>query len=125
MKKTTYSIIIAAAIVTIVIGIKSMNSPVSAAAVGFICWAITPYLYLAIMTKVVSKKASILTVFILTLLMGCFGVWAFVDAMYIHADAQGGLVFVFAPLWQWVVLLLMTLPVYYLNRKGGRDENQL
>ena len=116
MKQSTYLTIIAAAIVTIVIGIKTMSSPVSATALGFIGWAVSPYVYLAVMIKVVSKKVSTITVFILTLLVGGSGVWMLVDAMFIHVDAQGGLIFIFASLWQWVILLLASLPVYCLKK---------
>jgi len=93
-----------------------MSSPISVSAMGFIAWAVSPYGYLAIMAKLVSKSVSYVAVLVLSLLIGGFGMWAFVDAMFIHIDAQGGLVYIAAPLWQWVLLMLATLPVYFLNK---------
>ena len=68
------------------------------------------------MAKLVSKYVSNIAVLVLSLLIGGFDVWALVDAMFIHIDAQGGLIYIVAPLWQWVLLLLATLPVYFLNK---------
>ena len=116
MKLSTYLIIIATAIVTIVIGLKTVSSPISTTALGFIGWAVSPYFYLAVMMKLLSKKASISAVLIISVLVGGFGIWMLVDAMFIHIDAQGGLVFIVAPLWQWGALLAATLPVYFLNK---------
>lgn len=116
MKRFTYILILAAAITTMVIGFKTMSSPISAGALGFIIWAVSPYLYLAAMTKAVSKKPSTIAVLVFALFVGAFGVWALIDAMFIHLDAQGGLIYIFAPLWQWVFLILFTLPLYLLNR---------
>jgi len=109
-------IIITTAIVTMAIGFKTASSPLSIAVLGFIGWAVSPYIYLAAMLKLVSKKSSINAVLIITILVGGFGLGMFIDAMFIHIDAQGALVFVVAPLWQWGALLAASLPVYFLNK---------
>ena len=43
-------------------------------------------------------------------------IWMLVDAMFIHIDAQGRLVFIVVPLWQSGALLAVTLTVYSLNK---------
>ena len=116
MKQFTFITIIVAILAIIAIGLKTTIAPLSFEAIGFIGWAITPYTYLAVMAYVVSGKTTSITVLILVLLTGGFGVWAFIDAMFIHTDAQGGLVYVVVPFWQWIFLLLASLPVYYLNK---------
>lgn len=116
MKRFTYIVIWAAAITTTVIGFKTMSSPISAGAAGIIVWAVSPYFNLVAMTKAVSTKASAIAVLVFALLVGAFGLWALIDAMFIHLDAQGGLIYLFAPLWQWVFLILVSLPFYFLNR---------
>ncbi|PCJ35519.1 MAG: hypothetical protein COA75_10200 [Cellvibrionales bacterium] len=116
MKLPAYLIIIVTAIVTIVIGLKAASSPIAISALGFIGWAVSPYVYLAVMVKILSNRTSINAVFMMSILVGGFGVWMLADAMFIHVDAQGGLVFILVPLWQWVALFVATLPVYFLNK---------
>jgi uncharacterized membrane protein YuzA (DUF378 family) len=116
MKRITYILICLAAITTAAIGFRTMSKPVSSGALGFIIWAVSPYCYLAVMTKTVSQKPSTIAVLVFALLVGVFGVWALIDAMFIHLDAQGGLIYIFAPLWQWAFLILFTLPLYFLNQ---------
>ncbi|MEA3546726.1 MAG: hypothetical protein U9R66_03610 [Thermodesulfobacteriota bacterium] len=116
MKQISFIVVIAAAIFTVVIGVKTTSYPISAGALGFIGWAVSPYFYLAGMAKFVAQRAAVIVVAVLAFLVGGFGVWAFIDAMFIHPDAQGGLVFVVVPMWEWALLLLATLPVYLLNK---------
>ncbi len=42
-----------------------------------------------------------------------FDVWYTDDPIFIHPDAQGGLAFIVIPLWQWALLVLVTIPVYF------------
>lgn len=116
MKIATYFFIFLAAATTFAIGMKTMTHPITSTAAGFIAWAVSPYAYLALMAKFVSTNAAKSAVFFFSLLAGSFGVWAIVDAMFIHLDAQGGLVYVFLPVWQWTFLVLASAPLYFLNK---------
>jgi len=116
MKNITYIVIVIIVLATVVIGFKTMSKPITPGALGFIVWAISPYFYLSVLAKAVTKKVSNIAVFILALFGGGLGLWVIVDAMFIHLDAQGGLVYIFIPLWQWVLFIIATLPVYFLNR---------
>jgi len=117
MKTLAYLAIAAAALVTIALGLKATSSPPSLGALGFIVWALSPYAYMFTMAKLVDRKVATIVVIALVVLASAFGIWVLVDVMFIHPDAQGGLVFVAVPVWQWAFLLLATLPVYFLNRK--------
>lgn len=89
-------------------------------AVGLLVWAVSPYLYGMLVTKLVSKRKAIVTV---TLVVSVIvsGVFLLIDAMYIHTDPQSALAFVVIPLYQWALLLLATLPIYLLNKnKKGK-----
>ena len=116
MIKVTYGIVFTAFLVTGAIGFKTVSKPVTAVGLGFILWAVSPYLYLAVLTKAARQKGASIAVLLVSVLAAVFGIGALVDAMFIHLDAQSGLVIVFAPLWQWVFLLVVTLPLYILNR---------
>ncbi|MBX7542089.1 hypothetical protein [Qipengyuania sphaerica] len=61
----------------------------------FLLWAVAPIALLCITQGHVTAKG------IAALAIAAFGLWAFVQTMYIAApDAQGGLIFLFAPLLQ-------------------------
>jgi hypothetical protein len=116
MKTATYVLILVAAISAVVIGIKSTTVPITSSVLGLFAWAISPYFYLAFITKLASTPAAKAGVLLLSLLVGGFGAWLFIDAIFVHADPQGGLVFVVAPLWQWALLILASAPLYFLNK---------
>lgn len=92
-----------------------MADSLSIGAMGFIGWAISPYAYMVAMVKLVSGKASTITAVVLVFLVGAFGVCVLVDTMFVRPDAQSGPIYVFAPVWQWVLLSIASLPVSLLN----------
>ncbi len=117
MKRFTLIIIILASLITITIGFDTSDNPLSASSLGFIGWSVIPYIYLSLMNRKVSEKRAVMSVLIVALLTAAFGVWAFVDAAFIHGDAQSGLAWPVIPLWQLIFLGIASVPVYYLNRK--------
>ena len=116
MKLLIYWLLTGVAIATLLIGFRSMIYPVSATALGIIGWTVTPYIYLALMLKLVTKKTLIIAVSVLAISLGVFGLWAFIKAMFFDNDAQSSLVFIVIPLWQWLILLIISLPIYFLSR---------
>ena len=117
IKQISFVIIVIAAAATFSIGLVSATPPLTAGVFGFIGWSVTPYVYLAVLITFISKKHALISVLVLVLVVVGFGLWAFIDSMFIHPDAQGALVFVVIPVWQLGVLLLATLPICWLNKK--------
>ncbi len=115
-----FTIVVALA-ATIVIGLKTIDNPVSIVGLGLIGLAITPYIYLSIMLKLVSQSAPSIVVAVSTLLVGGFGIMLFAEALFIHPDAYGETIFMVASVWQWAFLLLITLPVYFLNKTKNKN----
>ena len=115
MKIIAYILAGGVATATLAIGLHSMSRPYSISALGFIVWAVSPYSLLALLIKATKSKAAIFGVLALCILTSLFGLGLIIDAMYIHLDAQGGLIFIFAPLWQWVGLFILAIPVLILN----------
>ena len=105
-----------ASTLTIVVGILNMDT-FTLGAMGFLVWAISPYLYGMILTKLLSKRKAIATNILLISVIATGGIFLLVDAMYIHTYPQSALVFVVIPAYQWVLLLLATLPIYLINKK--------
>ena len=116
MKRLAYSINLLAGLVIVGVGIQSMDV-FSLGTVVFLVWAVSPYLLAALLTKWVKTRSSILIMFGLSVLLAISGIFLLVDAMYIHPDAQGALAFVVIPLYQWVILLIVTLPLLVIEKK--------
>ncbi len=120
MKKIAYVISFIAMMITIEIGIQSIDT-FSLKAVGFLLLAISPYLYGSLVTKWVSnQKAIILTTFVVFVL-SIGGSYLLLDSMYIHPDPQSALAFVVIPIYQWGLLLLATLPIYLFNKNEIKE----
>ena len=105
-----------ASFLTMAVGILSLDA-FSLGAVGLLVWAVSPYLYGMLVTKLVSKRKAIVTLTLVLSVIVIGGVSLLIDAMYIHTDPQSALVFVVIPLYQWALLLLATLPIYLLNKQ--------
>jgi len=116
MKRIAYILSAVAIIVTIVIGLDTMSKPYTLSAFGFILWAVSPYGLLMILIKEAKSKAARIGILVLCAIVCLLGLILIIDAMYIHLDAQSGLVYIFAPLWQWVGLLIFAVPVLLLNK---------
>ncbi len=109
-----------ASVLTISIGIFSMDA-FSLGVLGLLLWAVSPYLYGMLLTKLVSKRNAVVTVALVVSVIVMGGIGLLIDAMYIHTDPQSALAFVVIPVYQWALLLLTTLPIYLLNKnKKGK-----
>ncbi len=86
-------------------------------AIGFLVWAISPYLFAAFMTKRITQHAATLVVTGVSSILAVGGIFLLIDAMYIHLDAQSALVFVVIPMYQWIILLVTVLFVYTIKKK--------
>ena len=68
-------------------------------------WAVSPYAGLAFGLRLLRRSRDASRVFAGSApILAIPGLVAYVDAAFVHLDAQGGLVFVFAPLLQWAAV---------------------
>lgn len=100
----------------IVLTLCMVNSPFSLTAVYFCLWGILPWVYVVFLTSINRSINFLRAIAALTLVVGGAGIAGIIDALYFHPDAQGGLVFVFFPLYQTVILLVMTPLIYFFTR---------
>ncbi|HBG06446.1 MAG: hypothetical protein A2075_13085 [Geobacteraceae bacterium GWC2_58_44] len=75
--------------------------------IGFMCgfgtWAISPYLMLGSKArKLNATTRQSLPLFVGTVLVSIFGAYTLVETIFIHPDAQGGVVFIVLPFLQWI-----------------------
>ena len=69
---------------------------------GFLGWAVSAYVAMAGMFRVIkSGRRRSWVRLIGSFVVAGFGVFVIVDTTFVHIDAQGGLVFLFAPVYQW------------------------
>jgi len=89
---------------------------------GFGLWGILPYIgFTALIRKTSDDRPISLTILIGTTVI-CFGSLALIiDSMFLHVDAQGGLVFVVVPVYQWVSLGLLGVLQYLIKTRLERS----
>jgi len=122
VKQLTYTINLLASIAVFIVGIQSMDT-FSLGGIGFLLWAISPYLYASFMMKRSIDGRAIKILFVLSLILTIGGIYLLLDAMYIHPDPQGALAFVVIPIYQWFVLLVALVLMYVGNKYGNNIKN--
>lgn len=75
----------------------------------FVLWAISPNLLLVLRAAHQLRAGGAAgLVFLLVASLGpVFWLWVYIDTALIHPDPQGGLVFLFVPLWHWLLVLVL------------------
>lgn len=85
---------------------------------GFMAWSISPYIYLLLSagrSAAANRPSRFLSVAVAFLICvgGVAAVW---DTVFIHIDAQGGLVFLFLPVYQWLLIGALEITLVILRR---------
>jgi len=114
MKKLSYSMNVIGLLLTLGIG---LFQSFSLSTLGYLLLVITPYLFAMLLTKWSKNHITSMVMVGTSCVLALGGVFLIVDAMYIHPDAQGGLVFPVVAVYQWAILLVISLPLYFINKK--------
>lgn len=70
---------------------------------GLMAWCVSPYAVLAFAAGTLrGSRRALVALLVTTVLVAGLAAAAYVDAFFIHLDAQGALILVFMPVWQWV-----------------------
>ncbi len=117
MKLFSYSINLLALVATLSIGLLNLEK-LALGAAWYLFLVITPYLFAMFLTKWSRSGVSTLISLGVSFILALGGVFLIVDAMYIHPDAQGALVFPVVAVYQWAILLITLLPLYLLNKRS-------
>lgn len=83
---------------------------------GFLAWAVAPYAYFILLPANTSKGESALARLVVTILICGLGMYVVVEAVLIHPGAQSAMVFIFAALYQWAMIVLYAVVVWVLAR---------
>jgi hypothetical protein len=74
---------------------------------GIMVWAAAPFLALAFaFRRPAGNQAEAITTAVLTTVISLASLYLIVDAMFITPDAQGGLIFIALPFYQWIAVLI-------------------
>lgn len=83
----------------------------------FMLWAISPYIGLSFLTLIFKKhRLAIIGFMIGTFIISLFGVYGLIDTSFLHIDAQGGLIFIFLPIYQWFATIILVGICIFLKR---------
>ncbi len=70
---------------------------------GLMAWCLSPYAVLAFAAGAMrASRRGLVALLVTTVLVAGAAAAAYIDAFFIHLDAQGALILLFMPVWQWV-----------------------
>ena len=91
---------------------------------GFTIWPLLPYAVLLASSAFASTSGRALAAFIVSLLAAGFALLVYGDALFGHTSSMSGLVFVFIPLYQLIVAVIL-LAVLFFSRPSNANRNAL
>jgi len=122
MKKVIYAALIVITLCTLALYIKAFDFKFSLSALGFSLWGLSPWLLVTFLVSITSNERTLIATCVLSSVLAVGGLWAIVDVMFIHIDAQGGLVLLFLPFWQLMILALSSIPILmYRNPNNAKQ----
>lgn len=84
-------------------------------------WCVSPYALVALAPgRPWRSTEAALVAFATTVAASGFALYVYIVAFLVHPDAQGGLVFLFIPLWQWIGALLGLGVAWLVERRPRR-----
>jgi len=115
MKNLSYGMNLFGLFLTLCIGLVQSFSLET---LGYLLLIITPYLFAMLLTKWSKNHLASMVITGISSILALGGVFLIIDAMYIHPDAQGGLVFPVVAVYQWAILIVISIPLYIINKKA-------
>lgn len=126
IRAVSLSVIVLSAVFTVVIGLymahpggdvyayRTGRSYMTLA--GFLLFAVAPHVALLLLRRAFRDGKALFLFLVGACAIAVFGVYAYFDVAFIHPDAQGGLVFVFMPIYQWLAIVVL-VPVCLVTKR--------
>ena len=90
---------------------------------GYTIWILSPFFLMGIPALILNfSKSSSKAYFIGSLIVTLIVLVSYIDAFFIHLDAQGALIFIFMPGYQiigYIIVLIITFVIQFV--KGKKD----
>ena len=85
--------------------------------IGMMIWAISPYLAMCMALLVFTRKNILIKTFsVCMIVISLFSGFLIFDTILINIDAQGGLVFISLPLYQWLAFFILLFICAIVNK---------
>ncbi len=92
---------------------------------AFAFWAVIPYLALMLLIQIFHRhKISIYVTLIGAGIICLASVGLLIDMVFIHVDAQGSLLFLFLPVYQWVAIFILGVICVIVNYTLEKTEEK-
>lgn len=117
MKKLTLFVLLIIAISVSIFNLKIVSNVFSPYALKSTLWGLCPWLYLAFICFFINNTKKLIAILSVAIIFGVLDIGIIVDTIFFHPDAQGGLVFLFIPLWQLVLFAFITPFIFILGNK--------
>ena len=117
MKKITFLVLLIIALSVSIFNLKIISNVFSLYALKSTLWGLCPWLYLAFICFFINNPKKLIAILSIAIIFGGLGIGIIVDTLFFHPDAQGGLVFLFIPLWQLVLFAFITPFIFIFGNK--------
>ena len=120
MKKLNYLIISIFISTALWLNIMATAGALPLLRLVFCLWGISPWLGAVLLVYKINRRRFLRLFAPLCCVMGTLASAALIDVLYIHPDAQGGLVFLAMPFYQWAALALTTPLLLFVTREKNQ-----
>jgi uncharacterized membrane protein YczE len=122
LRKWTVGIIAFGAAIALAVSLWTIT--ISLRQLGFAAWAVLPMAVLWFANYHPTRLSLALVILVVSLCVVGFGVVAYINAFFIHPDAQSGLVIMFAPLYQLTAAIPLAVfcGIAWLKRKRAQTH---
>jgi fatty acid desaturase len=104
------------ALTTLAICLYVFSGAYTAAAIATIVWFVSPYVYLAFLINLVATKQTTFVALAISIITCIYGLVSLTDVTLINPAIDTATIHSNSPLWQWTILLILTLPLTLLNK---------
>ena len=105
---------------TIIFGIDLLYGSALIPAILFIAWATSPFFYLFLLNSTALTKTASILVLLLIIITGVSEIAGFAYWRFIKPGGNSPMLYMYAPFYQWALLLLATIPVFLFNLIGKK-----
>ena len=121
MRIAAYALVLAGALVTL--GVMGIAMTLTLDGLGFLVaitlWAVSPFAGLWVMARRRAPPRGWLAIALVASLVVAGSTWIYVEGFFVKPDAQSGLLFLFIPFWQWIVVASAIVVGAIVGSRGG------
>lgn len=118
MKSIVFIVLIVISLTVLIFILTAVDNVFSLYTLGITVWAVAPWLYIATVSFFIKNTAKLISILSVASIVGVLSVGIMVDVLFFHLDAQGGLVFIFIPLWQLIFFVFVTPVLLFIGKKS-------